>query len=743
MCGSVIFFNPTSSCIVIPHRIVRRIASRRTTFLFRMECSEDRLNEALRAQLLQTQQRVKRELQEQQDELKAAKARREDVGLELYSMQHQLSTLQGSLEAMNERHAAIVEKRTRAEECIRTLKKTHKTKQSRLEEVRRDIAKTKTKLDAMLETLRQAKSYNEDIKSEVAITRTVASKAGDNVREMEKDKQAQDVYIDGLYEQVRRLEADVTDAQLKVQREQTEEANKMIQQTNAELEVLVFEKKQLVQQWRSSVLALNRRDQALAAAGKALRESQSRSKDYAGEMQSLKTKLAQAQTDKENLSLTNHKLESEAGYLKQQIDTARSDHESAEEEYEMLEKSLATTNKEEEKIQSSIRKLENEIEAINHKIELVTRNRKDLEQQIGTNKHEQTTVSKATLSLMQEERTMVSQIHDKEIEAANMENQLTRLKMDAESSQSKRTALQAELEEETKVLRARDEEISQRETDIRRRNEEIEKKMSRIDQLNRKYENMLDGVEEGEPVGPLEATIKSLTRDVESMVSESNALQKQWLTAQNNLVQIISEADATQDKNAEISARLNIMKQRHLRLIQDIHTNEVEIKSIQVSMEGMHSDMIRLNEQIAKTTVQQTNLASGNSIMEKEFARDLKDLDRELVQLDARLADIDSARKHLLDQLVEAERQALHWEKKIRLEKETQAALHTSDDAKQIKGMEKEIDQMKKRLDGLRRDQERIMVDIEKAIHQREDINVKFLYSSKRSKSGLAGEERA
>lgn len=717
----------------IKNVILIGIASHRTIvslFVRVMEGSKDRLNEALRAQLLQTQQRVKRELQEQQDELKAAKARREDVGLELYSMQQQLSKLQGSLEVMNERHAEIVEKRTRAEEHIRTLKETHKTKQSRLDEVRRDVAKTKTKLDAMLETLRQAKSYNEDIKSEVAITRAVASKAGESVREMEKDKHAQDVYIDGLYEQVRRLEADVTltDAQLKAQREQTEEADKMIQQTNTELEVLVFEKRQLVQQWRSSVLALNRRDQALAAAAKALRETQSRSKDYAGEIQSLKTKLAQTQTDKENLSLTNHKLESEAGYLKQQIDKARSDHESAQVEYEMLEKSLATTNKEEQQIQSSIRKLENEIEAINHKVELVTRNRKDLEQQIGTNKHEQTTVSKATVSLMKEERAIVSQIHDKEIEAANMENRLTRLQMDAESSQAKKTALQAELNGETKALRARDEEISQRETDIRRRNEEIEKKMSRIDQLNRKYEKMLDGVEEGEPMGPLEATIKSLTRDVESMVSESNALQKQWLTTQNNLVQIISEADATQDKNAEISARLNIMKQRRLRLIQDIHTNEAEIKSIQVSMEGMHSDMVRLNELITKTTEQQTNLTNGNSIMEKEFARDLQDLDRKWVQLDARLADIDSAKKHLLDQLVEAERQALHWEKKIQLEKETQAALHTSDDAKQIKGMEKEIDQMKKRLDGLRRDQERIMVDIEKAINQREDINVKFLY---------------
>ena len=332
---------------------------------------------------------------------------------------------------------------------------------------------------------------------------------------------------------------------------------------------------------------------------------------------------------------------------------------------------------------------------------------------------------------MEEERAMVSQIHDKEIEAANMQNRLSRLQMDAENSQSKRAALREELEGKTKALRTRDDEIRQRETEIRRRNEEIEKKMSRIEQLNRKYEKMLDGVEDGEPMGPLEATIKSLTRDVESMVNECNALQKQWLTAQTNLVQIISEADATQDKNAEVGARLNIMRQRRLRLIQDIHTNEAEIKSIQVGMEGMHSDMIRLNELIAKTSQQQTDLVGGNAIIEKEFVRDLKDLDRELVRLDAKIADVDSTKKHLLDQLIEAERQALHWEKKIRLEKETQAALQTSDDAKQIKGMEKEIDQMKKRLDGLRRDQERMVVDIEKAIHHREDINVKFLYSSR------------
>lgn len=342
-----------------------------------------RLQAALRQQLLKTQERLKQELLEQEDALRKVKKRQEDVGIELHGMQQQFVGLQGSLDSINEGHLAIMQERTKVEQRTECLKETAATKKAKVEEVRRNATKAKAELDTILKTLRHSKTYNEDVKGEVAITRRVASKAGETVREMEKDKQAQDAYIDGLCEQKRRLEADVSlrNAQLKSQQEQTEGAKSMIRRTNAELEVLISEKTQLVQQWKSSILALNRRDQALAAAAEALANSKGRSKNYSSELQNLKLKLEQAQSDKDNLSLTDNKLQSEAGYLRKQIEKVKSDHASANEEYELLEKSLAATNREEEQVQSAIRKLENEVESVNRKIELITRTRKELEMQ--------------------------------------------------------------------------------------------------------------------------------------------------------------------------------------------------------------------------------------------------------------------------------------------------------------------------------------------------------------------------
>lgn len=348
---------------------------------------------------------------------------------------------------------------------------------------------------------------------------------------------------------------------------------------------------------------------------------------------------------------------------------------------------------------------------------------------IGTNKHEQTTVSKATLSLMQEEKILVGKIHDREIEAANIENQLARLKADSLNSESRSAALKEELESEMLALGDKDGEISRCKTDIRRRSDDIEKKMRRIDMLNRKYDKMLDSVDEGEPMGPLEATIKSLSRDVEQEVTESDRLQKEYLAAQTDLVQIMSQADAAQETNAEVSARLNIMQQKRLRLIQGIHKNEAEIKSIESNVKGMHSDMIRLNELISKNTKQRTQLMNSNAIAEREFALELKELDRDLAQMDSNIAEIRVAKKNLLDEIVEVGRQVLEWEKKIHLEKETQAALQNGDDANEVRGMEKEITRMKHRLVVIKRDQEVMMKEMERAIEKREDINIKFAYS--------------
>ena len=61
-------------------------------------------------------------------------------------------------------------------------------------------------------------------------------------------------------------------------------------------------------------------------------------------------------------------------------------------------------------------------------------------------------------------------------------------------------------------LTEKDKLIEKYQMEIRQRNDEIEKKMYRVDRLNRKYDKMMDGVEDEESMGPLEASIKNIAK---------------------------------------------------------------------------------------------------------------------------------------------------------------------------------------------------------------------------------------
>jgi chromosome segregation ATPase len=87
---------------------------------------------------------------------------------------------------------------------------------------------------------------------------------------------------------------------------------------------------------------------------------------------------------------------------------------------------------------------------------------------------------------------------------------------------------------------------------------------------------------------------------------------------------------------------------------------------------------------------------------------------------------VKNTRAKLLDEAEETESQIKQWEQKVQIEKETQTELHTSKDAIDTKGMQKEIQKMKHRLESLVRIQEQLLRDMELAIHKREDIAVKY-----------------
>jgi hypothetical protein len=72
----------------------------------------------------------------------------------------------------------------------------------------------------------------------------------------------------------------------------------------------------------------------------------------------------------------------------------------------------------------------------------------------------------------------------------------------------------------------------------------------KVDSLNRKYEKLLEahraaGGGEGPLLGPLEATIKSLKKEIQDLSEESLALQRDWLRDQTALVDSTAETEVT------------------------------------------------------------------------------------------------------------------------------------------------------------------------------------------------------
>mmetsp|Transcript_42164 Transcript_42164/g.40402 ORF Transcript_42164/g.40402 Transcript_42164/m.40402 type:complete len:151 (+) Transcript_42164:1848-2300(+) len=137
--------------------------------------------------------------------------------------------------------------------------------------------------------------------------------------------------------------------------------------------------------------------------------------------------------------------------------------------------------------------------------------------------------------------------------------------------------------------------------------------------------------------------------------------------------------------------------------------------------------MNKLNDLFYKNTAQQTKMTNDNFNIENEFKQKLKELENESIKLENSISSLKEEKADILQEIVEAERQILLWERKIQLEKEMQDALDPNFGQSDIVKMKKEIHRMELRYEQLRKKQEQMIKDMERAVFKRETIQLKYL----------------
>jgi len=684
----------------------------------------DSVQEMLRKQQLKERTEKELALKEVNEDFKRAQKAREDLGVRLYGLQQQLANSQIILEETHNDFVQTTQIRFEAESAAKEHTSTLQDIQVEAKTVEDKLTDAKREENAVKAAVKQVEAFLEETRGEIAVVRRATHKTEESVSVLEKKKQEQDLYIDERIERIAQLQEELSlvEAQRESQRLETKAAEDTLQEASKEMQTTLFEKKQVVQQWNSTLIALQRRDEAYQAVSNTIQSKQEELQALRAEIEGYKVGAGKVQFESEKLVERKVRQEHSLRQVEEQLVNLDKAHNKLSERYSMMKKSLDQQDGECRKLKGTLASWTHQLKSLQTQIQLVNRERFTIEEKINQIQGEKTTMSKAAKNLSRESGKVFKVIHGKEMEIALLENEMSRVKIDKLNTQSHTEQLDQELNNQLAELKEKDKMIEKYKMEIRQRHDEIEKKMYVVDRLNRKFENMCTNADEPENLGPLEATIKNLTKETTAITTQSRELERTWLKLQTEYVQVVNEMEQENTTVHELTSSETILEQKKKRLGSRIRSQTAELKDLDTRVRRMHNDMHKLNEAISEHKGKHDALANSNEILQTEFINELKELEQQSVQAESKIESCKLEKQSLLDQIMESERQIKLWEKKIQLEKETQQALDPTVGQSEVKSMEREIHRMKIRYDNLTREQEKMIKEMEVAILKRETI---------------------
>ena len=140
-----------------------------------------------------------------------------------------------------------------------------KERKAQIEVEEKKLDHAKAEIEGINETIRQAEAYDKQMKSEIAVTRRETYAAEEAVSKLEKAKQVQDLFIDRMNEEYKAKSEELAlyESRLAKQRQEASAASATLSDAVKEMEVIQTEKKQLLMQWQSTLIAVQKRNEAL------------------------------------------------------------------------------------------------------------------------------------------------------------------------------------------------------------------------------------------------------------------------------------------------------------------------------------------------------------------------------------------------------------------------------------------------------------------------------------------------
>jgi len=686
-----------------------------------------RFQAAYKAHLLKQIQKLTLEQRELSEEHTVKKKEREELGVELYGVQQELARQQMTLEKEHDRLNEGEQIRKKIEMLLNENKTRYNQTQRDFEQQRKRTSELQLEVENLATKLRYMENAKTDIRSDIAVIKRTTEKAGVELAKAEEEKKKQDLLVNVLTQAIDHLREDIElfEAQLSAQKDETRAALKTLTEASTELEAIQLEKKQLLQQWNSSLIGMRRRDEAYAAMQEAVGLQNQKIMAIDTELDGYKRQIKKAQEQNEQLTYMQNRIEGDIAMLKKQIAICQNKHEALKIQYSTYSRTLHDTEQQLNRTTTEATLKENEANVLRKQIEREFLEKVKLDDMIMEKMREQLTADKASQYTKKVTDKVRRRATELERAMADVENEISIDILEISNATSRVRRLQDTLSGINNEIHQKNDTISCIENEIIRRNAVIEKKQGTVDQYNKKIDQILLKEGDEEYTGPLELQVKTLQKQIDATVTECLSLQQYWLRQQNELVRMIKDVANESSEIESLKKQSTILLQKKLRIEGEINSQKSSMTDIERSISSMQHDMTKLNILIHKNKGKQETLSQENMLRENEFMESLKESELNSIRTQNNINSLKEEKKRLLNALVEAERQIMLWEKKTQLAREARNAVDSEIGQGEIHAMKAEIHRMEVRFAQLMKQQEKMIQDMEKSVFKRECIIVK------------------
>nr|XP_056704614.1 coiled-coil domain-containing protein 40 [Euleptes europaea] len=663
---------------------------------------------------------------------------REELGVVLYGVQQQLARLQMDLEKNHSCHAQISMVRRQLEEELQDLRNMYKKTCQSTDEERKKVSSMQTEMENLSLRLFYMQNMDQDVRDDIAVMKRTVKKTEVERMHAEVEKQKQDLHVDRLTRTANELQEQIAlyEAQHIAQAEDTRITRQDVAEACTEIQSINLEKKQLLHQWAVSLTGMKRRDEAYAAMQEALRDTRHKLKSLEIEIEVYKKSISKEEERNELLASILNRSENDGNTSRKLIAQSIAKQEAMKVEFGTYTRTLQETEQALNRANTDRAARLNELVTLRREIEKGSQVKQYLESEIMVKLQDQLMSNKAAKYFVQLSAKLQNRMMDLDIQFSKIENDTAQTTLDITNTNCRLNTLQKTLAEQDKEMDDMNGQINHSESEVARQNLMIGRKQGIINLYNKKLEMMISQLG-GQELGPLELEIKKLSKQIDEMDMDIVKMQRFWLNQQRELVKLSKEREEQLASLDMLKKEITIKEQKKVRIENEIQRERNELKDIERHMKNMANDLEKLHMLINKNSTNSEELQQGNTIMENEFVRALKGAERESIELQEKLDQLHEEKERLINSLVETECQMMQWEKKIQIAKEMRAAVDSETGQGEIQAMKSEIHRMQVRYNQLKRQQERMMRDMEAAVARRETIMIRGEDQNKMNKKVL------